>query len=64
MPKQLSNRSEKLFSDIKKYGPINGNSDVKDFERRKYFTNYYAWAVPNKTAIKKIKKFSKNEKIC
>jgi hypothetical protein len=51
-----SKKSEKIFSDIKKYGPK--NNDSNRYYRRQYFTQNYSWAVPNKTAIKKIKKFS------
>lgn len=92
-----SKKSEKLFLDIKKYGPqINRkiyynhvvklkearreNSPTKinsirkkikkitkksnnEFERRGYFIRNYSYAVPNKTAIEKIKKFSKGKKI-
>ena len=48
--KEWTNKSEKLFADIKKYGPRKGKSFGKEFKRRNYFTKHYAWAVPNKTA--------------
>ena len=58
-----SKKSEKIFSDIKKYGPTKSKSYEKEWTKRKYFTKHYAWAVPNKTAIQKIKKFAKKEQI-
>jgi uncharacterized UPF0146 family protein len=92
-----SKKSEKIFSDIKKYGPtinrkvyqrtlkkyiklkksksespaeikkiknkLKKMDKQKEWERRGYFTKHYTWAVPNKTAIQKIKKFAKGEKI-
>jgi hypothetical protein len=58
-----SKKSEKIFSDIKKYGPTKSKSYKKEWTKRGYFTKKYSWAVPNKTAIQKIKKFSKKEQI-
>lgn len=91
-----SKKSEKIFSNIKKYGPIinrktyqkllrkrikltkskkspNELKNIKnklkkmdrqnELKRRDYFARRYAWAVPNKTAIQKIKKFAKKEQI-
>jgi hypothetical protein len=76
MTTKWSKKSNKIFSDIKKYGPnINRkiynssrvnytNEDtLNNFKNRRYFTKHYAWAIPNKTAIIKIKKFAKKEKI-
>jgi hypothetical protein len=58
-----SKKSEKIFSNIKKYGPSKSKSYKKEWTKRGYFTKHYAWAVPNKTAIKKIKKFAQKEQI-
>lgn len=55
---QQNQNQRDLWKEIEEHGPKSNNYyDFSELPRRDYFTKNYGWAIPDKNAIEKIRKF-------